>query len=144
MEILAPTARTASGTSNAVALSAPLNRWLSGAAFHLSVSAAATEVGDLLDVFLQHSVDGGTTYTDFVRFTQVVGNDSVPKNFYAHWVGLMTPTTAQHAAQDGAMTAGVNQGPIGDIIRVKWVVTAATTTGNESFTFGVYGTPIIS
>lgn len=143
MNLLALAARTTSGTGSAQVVPAPLNVGLKAAALHLRVTAAATEVGDMLDVFAQHSVDGGTTWTDFARFTQVLGNDSVPKNFFAHWVALMAPTTAQHAAQDGTMSAGVNQGPIGNLLRIKWVITQATTTGNESFTFSVDMTPTL-
>jgi hypothetical protein len=108
------------------------------------VTGAATEVGDTLDVYLQHSVDGGTTFTDFIHFTQVVGNDTVPKNHFGHWVAIMTPSAAMHATEDVALSAGVKQGPIGDYLRVKWVIVAASTTGNESFTFGVYVTPVFS
>lgn len=142
MELLAAAARTASGTSTATQIPKPLNKWLAGAALHLKVTAAATEAGDTLDVYVQHSLDGGTTFTDFVHFTQVVGNASTPVNHFAHWVALMTPTAAMHATEDAALAAGVKQGPVGELWRVKWVVAPATTTGNESFTFGVYVTPL--
>lgn len=144
MELLAAAARTASGTSTAVQIQPPLAKWLAGAALHLNVTAAATEVGDTLDVYVQHSLDGGTTFTDFVHFTQVVGNATEPIDHFAHWVALMTPTAAMHTTEDAALAVGVKQGPIGSVWRVKWVVAAATTTGNESFTFGVYVTPIFS
>src|SRR5262249_10242720 len=142
--LLTQASRTASGTSDPVKLSSPLQRWLAGALFHLHVTTAATEAGDLLDLYLQHSADGGNTWTDFVRFTQVLGNDSMPKNYFGHWVALISPTSAMHAVQDGAMSAGVNQGPIGQLIRVKWVITAAATSGNESFNFGVYYSPVFA
>ncbi len=144
MELLAAAARTASGTSTATQVRSTLNKWLAGAAFHLNVTAAATEVGDTLDVYIQHSVDGGATFTDFVHFTQVVGNATEPVDIFAHWVALMTPTAAVHATEDAALAAGVKQGPIGNIWRVKWVIVAASTTDNESFTFGVHVTPLYS
>ncbi len=63
----------------------------SWALFQLDVTAAATEVGDLLDVYLQHSFDGGTTWDDFVHFTQVLGDGGAKKDIPyrpAHQVDL--------------------------------------------------------
>lgn len=105
--------------------------------FLLNVTAAATEVGDTLDVYLQHSVDGGTTWNDFVHFTQVLGNGGA-KKFEAVWNALMAPETELAAPGDAALAAGVKQGPIGDKIRAKWVVVEANANANASFTFSVH------
>src|SRR5690349_16504004 len=96
--LLASAARTVDGAGDWISL--PTGK--TGGVFQLRVTAAATEVGDLLDVYVQHSVDGGTTAQDFIRFTQVLGNGGA-KTYIAHWVALMTPTSAMHAPQDGAM-----------------------------------------
>jgi hypothetical protein len=134
LDLLASSARTASGTFTPDAnLSTALAR--SGrAAFQLTVSAAATDVGDTLDVYLQSSLDGGTTWDDFVHFTQVLGNGGT-KKFIAAWSATITPTTALGAPADAALAAGVKQGPIGPQIRVKWVIVDADVDG--SFTFGI-------
>ena len=139
MILLASAARIASGTSS-VTLHGKLAGNLRAAAFQLNVTAAATDVGDTLDVYIQHSTDGGSTFDDFIHFTQVLGNGGA-KRIVAHWVGILTPTTALHAAQDAAMAAGVSQGPIGETLRVKWVVVDAG-TANVSFTFGVTMSPV--
>lgn len=133
---LASAARTQSGT-----LVHPANfSRLEHAIFNLILSAAATEVGDTLDVFLQESMDyagveGDATWNDFAHFTQMLGNGGA-KKFRAVWQSNVTPETEQGAIQDGAMAAGVRQGPLGPTWRTKWVIVDAG-TANASFTFGI-------
>lgn len=134
VDLLASAARTASGTFTPDAAIAHSLARGGRATLQLTVSAAATDVGDTLDVYIQHSVDGGTTWDDFVHFTQVLGNGGA-KKFLAAWSSTITPTTALGAPADGALAAGVKQGPIGPQIRVKWVVVDADVDG--SFTFGI-------
>lgn len=100
----------------------------------LNVTAAATAVGDTLDVYLQKnvSIPGTPIWTDFVHFTQVLGNGGA-KQFVAE-ITQEDITSGLHVVQDAAMTAGVNGGPWGDMWRVKWVIAGAT----PSFTFSLY------
>lgn len=128
---LASAARIASGTAT---VTGDMSRFES-AVFLLIVSAAATDVGDTLDVYLQSSADGGTTWNDFVHFTQVLGNGGA-KTFVAGWQGRVTAETELGAPADGALAAGVLQGPVGDRWRVKWVI-VDTAGANASFTFKV-------
>lgn len=131
--LLASAARTESGLS---VVPTALPAGIVAGAFQLTVSAAATDVGDLLDVFIQHSVDDGTTWDDFIRFTQVLGNGGA-KTFIARWNAIgAAPESELGAPQDGAMSAGVLQQPIGSKLRVKWAITDAG-TDDASFTFGV-------
>lgn len=132
--LLASAARTASGTASITAIPHP--ELVRSAVFQLDVTAAATEVGDLLDVYLQHSPDGGTTWDDFVHFTQVLGNGGA-KKFLASWRGDVVPETEMKAPGDATLAAGaVVQGPVGKSWRVKWVVVDAGTV-NASFTFSL-------
>jgi hypothetical protein len=103
------------------------------AEFLLNVTAAATAAGDTLDVYIQSSIDGGTTWDDFVHFTQVLGNGGA-KKYIAQWERDLSPTTPQHAPQDAAIAAGVQQGPIGPTWRVKWVIVSSS---SPQFTFTV-------
>ena len=130
--ILASAART---TSSTAAVSATNLGLVKSAAFLLSVTAAATDSNDTLDVYLQHSVDG-TTYDDFVHFTQVLGNGGA-KTYLAHWSRDVTPTAAQHAPNDAALAAGVAQGAVGATWRVKWVIVDGGSDADQSFTFNV-------
>lgn len=130
--LLASAARVASGTA---VLPDPVAYELARCnriAFLLNVTALGVGVGDTLNVYVQSTIDGGTTYNDFVSFTQVLGNGGV-KKFEADWNGLQGPTTPLGAPADGALSAGVKQGPIGSGLRVKWTIAGGTAT----FTFSL-------
>jgi hypothetical protein len=130
--LVASRTETANGTAS-VGMNAPAE--LDVATFLLSVTAAATEVGDKLDVYMQSSPDGGTTYDDFLHFTQVAGNGGAVKHL-ALVNFRVTPTSALHTPNDAALAVGVNQGPVSNLWRAKWVVTDAS-TDNASFTFSI-------
>jgi hypothetical protein len=103
------------------------------AEFLLNVTAAATAAGDTLDVYVQASSDGGTTWDDLLHFTSVLGNGGA-KKYLVRWQGMIAPTTAQAAPQDAALSAGVAQGPHGNLWSVKWVIVSAS---SPSFSFTV-------
>ena len=75
--LVASRTETADGTSS-VGVRAPAD--LDVGTFLLSVTAAATEVGDKLNVYIQSSPDSGTTYDDFIHFTEVLGNGGAVKH----------------------------------------------------------------
>lgn len=103
--------------------------------FMLNVSAAATAAGDTLNVYIQASADNGTTWDDFVSFTQVLGNGGA-KKFMARWSTMGgAPTVAMAAPAIATLAAGsVQQGPHGTLWRVQSVVVSATAA---SFTLKV-------
>lgn len=111
---------------------------LTAAIFVLDVTAAGSIAGDLLNVYVQHSVDDGASWDDFVSFTQVLGNGGV-KKFLAFWALYGTaPSTPMKAPQDGALTAGqVQQGPIGNTLRVKWAIVNGGGTHLFTFSLGI-------
>ena len=130
MLLLSSTVATASGTGSLVEATPDL-MW---AEFLLNVTAAATAAGDTLDVYVQASVDAGTTWDDFIHFTQVLGNGGVKKELF-RWQGMIAPTTANAAPADAALAAAtIKQGPHGNLWRVKYVIVSATA---PSFTFSV-------
>lgn len=132
--LVASAARAVSGNSGALGASVlPQMPLIERARFVLKVTAAAAAAGDTLDVYVQRTIDGGTTWDDFVHFTQVLGNGGV-KTFIAEWTKEVTPETELRAPADGALAAGVLQGgPFGEDIRVKWVIAGST----PNFTFTV-------
>jgi hypothetical protein len=134
---------SAARTASDVAAVSGINRLssLKAAVFYLGVSAAATESGDTLDVYIQHSPDAGTTWDDFVHFTQVLGNGGA-KQFIATWTRDIAPTSALKPPADASLTAGVQQGPVSPLWRVKWVIVDAS-ADNASFTFSVTVSPLI-
>src|SRR5437762_13136844 len=108
MVILLPSAaRIASGSlliGRNQAKNLPCDQWRA-AAFFMEVTAAATLAGDTLDLFMQHSLDG-TSFDDFIHFTQVLGNGGAPKRVIAQWaVPAAAPTAPLHALADGTLAA---------------------------------------
>jgi hypothetical protein len=133
--LLASAARTSS--SSAIATSQSLARY-DRVLLLLDVTVAAAAVGDLLDVFIQKNVgpESAPIWTDFVHFTQVLGNGGA-KQFVAENIAILNlAASALHVVQDAVLTAGINQGPWSDRWRVKWVIAGAT----PSFTFSVEAT----
>jgi hypothetical protein len=133
MQLIQPSgAQNASGTS---AVFTSHTEVLTAAIYVLDVTAAGSLVGDTLNVYVQHSWDDGTSWDDFVSYTQVLGNGGA-KKFLAFWALYGTaPSTPIKAPQDGALTAGtVQQGPVGNQLRVKWVIAGG---GTHTFTFSV-------
>jgi hypothetical protein len=104
------------------------------AIFVLNVTAAAAAGGDTLDVWVQHSWDEGTTWDDFIHFTQVLGSGGALVHV-AQWViEGGTPTNQLHKAATKTLAVGVNQGPIGAQQRVQYTT---ATAGTANFTFAV-------
>lgn len=130
--LLASAARTAS--SNGGALSLDFSR-VRGALFVLTVTAAAADAADTLDVFVQHTWDG-TNFDDFVHFTQVLGNGGA-KTYLAQWRRDVSPESELRAPADATLAAGVLQGgPVGDDLRLKWLIVDSG-DADQSFTFSV-------
>lgn len=131
MLLTSQTGAAASGVSTPINVDPASLRW---AEFTLNVTSAAAAAGDTLNVYVQASSDGGTTWDDFVSFTQVLGNGST-KTYLARWQGQIAPTTAMAAPASGSLAAGtVAQGPHGAKWRIKWVIVSASA---PLFTFEV-------
>src|SRR5438552_2200523 len=133
IELVASGARTANGGGDPTAVQGL--QYADSGVFVLDVTAAAAAAGDKLDVFVQSSADGGKIWNDFIRFTQVLGNGGA-KQFQAYWNRTTPPSSLLAAPVDGAMSAGVVQGPIGNLLRTVWLVTDGGAHG-QSFTFRV-------
>jgi hypothetical protein len=125
--LVASAARTTTGVSDAVYLQDAPN----GIVFVLGVTAAATDSGDTLDVKVQTTLDG-STWTDVVAFTQVLGNGGAK-----HHVAKITANGTQAMFENGAsLSAGSVRNILGDTYRCAWSITDAS-TDNASFTFSV-------
>lgn len=107
---------------------------LTAIAFVLDVTAAATEVGDTLDVYVQTKLDG-TNWVDVVHFTQILGNGSTKRVF-----AKIEPPTAMTAFENGtALGAAAVRALFGTQWRCRWVVVDGN--ANASFTFSVVAIP---
>jgi len=125
----------AAGSSIVGPLNLKPDQWYGGQ-FALVVTGGGTLVTDTLNVYVQSSWDLGTSWDDFVSFTQVKGNDSFPEKYVAYWLGAgVQPTTPIKLAQDAALAAAsVQQGATGQAWRVKWVP-GGSFTGNITVYF---------
>lgn len=107
---------------------------LAAVVFSLSATAAAG-TATTLNVYVQHSVDGGTTWDDFVSFNQILLADTFPEVYLAAWEQLPGTPWTPHKAGAAALTAGsVLNGVVGSDWRVQWVLGG---TGGPSVTFSL-------
>lgn len=102
----------------------------------LDVTAAATEAGDTFDVYIDTSFDGGVTFVNIGHFTQVVGNGGAKRYIMAFKAAPITASNSVAATADQSASAALQIG-FGDRFRYRAVLVAATTTGNESFTWSL-------
>ena len=128
--LLASGARTVTAGTNGTAV-AGLGEWRV-LNLQLDVTAAATEVGDTLDVYVQTTIDG-TNWVDIYHFTQCVGNGSA-KRYFGKIVWDAALTEFENAT---ALGAAAGRAIIGDQYRVKYVIVEANANANSSFTFSV-------
>jgi hypothetical protein len=92
-----------------------------------SVTAVPVGGAPTLDLYLQTSCDGGTTWRDIAHAAQFT---TAVVNTFAQISGLMTGAAAFLAASDAALAANSTvQGPFGDRLRVKWVFAAGGSAG---------------
>lgn len=108
-----------------------------------TASPYSAGAGQLLRVWVQHSADSGTTWTDLLRFADLDGTTSSPKR-YAYWSSSLAAgpwvtslvADVERGLENRSIAAGtVNMGPIGSQLRV--VYNYASTTA--SWTFNVTG-----
>lgn len=126
-------AQTASTTGETVRLT----NSFSSALFVLDVTAAATEVGDLLDVYIDVSPDG-TTWINTIHFTQVLGNGGAKKEMAKINNDLLeNPDAVITIAADCGSGVVRNTGVL-PYIRYRSAITDAG-TDNASFTYSLKG-----
>lgn len=101
----------------------------------LDVTAAATDVGDTLDVYVDMSIDGGSRWNNLVHFTQVLGNGGA-KTFCAVIKNDNPGTSAVFATTTDATAGSTRQIGFGDRLRYRATVVDAGTQ-NTSFTFSL-------
>lgn len=125
IELLAAAARSSTGNGSAV-----LIEGMSALALQLDVTAAATEVGDTLNVFVQTTLDG-TNWVDIYHFTQVLGNGGA-KRYYGK---VLFDAALTEFENGSALGAAAGRSLFGSQYRVRWAITDAN--ANASFTFSV-------
>lgn len=131
LTLLASAARTPTAGANGTAASIA---GFSRLCLLLTVSNADTDAGDTLDVYVDVSPDGGTTYLNAVHFTQVIGTAVASKEFAV--LDATTPGTSVIAVTADCAAAAVRPTLFGSLIRVRYVIVNSG-TADATFTFGV-------
>jgi len=120
-------ARTSSGNSGVIIINdADIENLL----IRLSVSASSG-TSPTLDVFFQQSLDGGNTWVDVARFSQVTGILSNP-----HYLSLAVGADNRIASSvgDGTISANsIGTSLVSNVWRVRWNMGGTS----PSFTFAV-------
>lgn len=130
--LLSSGARTETGNGTGVRLPGFVN----AISFALDLTAAATDAGDTLNVYVQTKIDG-TNWVDVVAFTQCLGNGGAKRH-----IGKLNATAALTMFENAtSLTAGTIRDLLGDEWRVRWAITDAS-TDNASFTFSVTACPM--
>lgn len=132
--ISASSAKSASGNSGIINLGTLMGGGVDSAQFILNVTASSGPT--TLDVYLQHSPDAGTTWYDFVHFTQVGAvATSIQSALWTRRNNDGTAGTGVIVTGDAALAAAkVLAGPIADnYFRAKWVIVGT------SYTFSLIG-----
>ncbi len=131
VSLLDSAAQTATGQGTAVTGL----RGHSGMSVHLDVTAAATEVDDTLDVYVQRLLPDGSTWDDLVHFTQVLGNGSTV-DFVADVIMDSSANDERATTQETLGVGTARAAIISDQLRVTWVIVDPG-AGVASFTFSV-------
>ncbi|OGF05200.1 MAG: hypothetical protein A2W00_04440 [Candidatus Eisenbacteria bacterium RBG_16_71_46] len=129
---------TASGTVNGTAITG-LGAYRQ-AQIALIVTDADTDVGDTLDVYVDTSFDGGSTWLNVVHFPQILGNGADSQKYSATLdpAGAAGTSTVDFTSD---CNAGVVRPSIfGDQVRVRYIVAKdGDPVEDQSFTFAVLG-----
>ena len=92
----------------------------------LDVTAAATAAGDILDVYVDTSFDGGTTWVNLGRFTRVLGNGGAKKFIMSFAAVPLTSSNSVAFGADQSESAALQIG-FGDNIRYRGITTQSDT-----------------
>lgn len=105
--------------------------------FILDLTAAATDAGDTLDVYVDVSFDN-STWVNAVHFTQILGNGGAKRELAKLNVGeLNDPDAVLNIASDASAGVTRNVG-VAPFYRYRSEITDAS-TDNASFTYSLLG-----
>ena len=100
--------------------------------FVLKLTAAATEAGDTLDVFVQTRIGGD--WFDIVHFTQIIGTGADSQQHVAKVIASEPQAMYEIGT---ALAAGSVRHIMGDAYRARWTIVDVAVADNQSFTFEI-------
>jgi len=101
------------------------------AVFFLDVTALANDVNDTLDVYIDVSLDGGTSWINAIHFPQILGNGSAAKHVAKLNHSIATPL---HVVTADLAANAARQIGLGTMIRYRGDVVDPTGS-NATFTY---------
>jgi hypothetical protein len=108
------------------------------ATFQLTVSDKTFDGGTTLNVYIQRSVDGGTTWDDLVSFAQMTNSAVGDGAYIAEVNGVPVASLVDRVTTDGTLSANtLRSTPLGERLRVKY--TWANVAGTDTVTIKVTG-----
>ena len=128
----ASAAQAAAGTVTGTAVQ--LSRSYRELVAQFIVSAAATDVSDTLDVYIDTSFDGGTTWVNIGHFTQVLGNGGA-KTLVMSFCNANPGTSAVVDVSSSASAGATRQIGFGNRLRYRGVMVDGDANG--SFTYEI-------
>jgi hypothetical protein len=130
--LAASAARTASANGTTVHVASGRSRYV----VLLSIAdASLTAAADTLDVYVDLSPDGGTTWVNAIHFTQRAGDASGAAKEVAILDSASAAATVTNVTSDAASGA-VRPYVFGNAIRARWAIVDSG-DHNSSHTFGV-------
>jgi len=130
LTLLTAAARTASETGTATAIPPSATRLM----VMLDITASATDAGDTLDVYIDISPDGGTTWINAGHFTQQAGNGAAAREVLT--IDGQAPGASVVTVTADAAAAAVRAGVWGSHVRARAAI--ADVSGDDaSHTFSV-------
>lgn len=127
LNLVPSAARTTSGNSGVIVVN---DMDMENLLVRLNVTAASG-TSPTLDVVFQQSLDGGSTFVDVARFSQITGVTTNP-----HYISLASGATnaVNGAIGDGTIPANsLGVSLVSNVWRVKWTIGGTS----PSFTFAV-------
>jgi hypothetical protein len=128
-------AQAVAGTVTGTALS--LDRAFRELTVILAVTAASTDVTDTLDVYVDTSFDGGTSFVNIGHFTQVLGNGGA-KTFVMSFANANPGATAVIDASSDAAAGATRQTGIGSQLRYRGVMVDANANGSFTYSLNAF------
>jgi len=126
----------AAGTSEAINGDATFLGQITRALVVLDIASSATDAGDVLDVYVDVSLDDRVTWLNAIHFTQQAGNGSAAKQYalLALDTGAATVVTVTADAASGVVRPTL----LGPQIRARWTITDGSADGDQAHTFRVF------
>jgi hypothetical protein len=128
--LAASAARTADGVGDWIFVGGERARFM----VLLDITASATDATDVLDVFIDVSLDGTNSAGNAMHFTQQAGNGAAAKEFGV--LRPLSPGTSTIPVTTDAAATTVRPGLFGPYYRARWEITDSG-NADQSHTFSV-------